>query len=107
MTDKVTPRVSKESWDEVLAPPANSSNQELPAGDDDAPGVEPLMQATGGEAPTQAKPEEEAGAQRIILQEVTCEDPDMNPGEAVGHPTLDDPPGVEAADGVIETGMTG
>ena len=103
----MTLKVSKESWDEVLTPLANSSNQELPAGDDNAPGVELLMKATSGEASTQAKPEEEAGAQRTILQKVACEDPDTNPREAVDHPALDDSLGVEAAGGASKTGMTG
>ena len=64
------------------------------------------MQATGREVPTQTEPEEEAGAQRIILEEVTHEDPDTNLGEAADHPALDDPPGVEATGGVIKTRMT-
>ena len=100
------PGVSKESWDKVLALPADPLNQELPAGGNNTPGVGPLTQATSGETPTQAKPEEETGAQKIVLQEVACEDSDTNPREAAGHPALDDPPSGEAAGGVIETRMT-
>ena len=63
------------------------------------------MQATGGEVHTQTKPEEEAEAQRVILEEVAREDPDTDLGEAADHPVLNDPPGVEATGGVIKTGM--
>ena len=63
------------------------------------------MQATGEEVPTQTKPEEEPEGQRVVLKEVTREDPDTNLGETVEVPVLDEPPGVEAAGGVIETGM--
>ena len=65
------------------------------------------MQATGGETPAQAEPEEEVGGQETILQGVTHKDSGTNPREVVGHPALDDPHGGEAAGVTIETGMTG
>ena len=103
----VTPRVSEGSWDEEPALPAESSNRERVTEDDDTPGGEPLMQATGEELPTQARPKEEPEGKMVILEEAAHEGPDTNLEEAVEVPVLDEPPVVEAAGGVIETGMAG